>query len=123
MYDVAMLVFAAIAAIFAVLAVLPSLGFDLRIRGRQNMPPAQTESRPMRKAWLALGLALLSLGLSAAAFYYFFRPRIVEKVVATRTPSGTTDNVGISDSAAVEVKPAKIPSTSLSRPAERKGNE
>jgi hypothetical protein len=80
MYDVAILAFTAIAAVAAVLTVLPLLGFDIRIRGRQTVPLAPTESRT-RRAWLAFALALLSLGLSAGAFYYFFRPRVVEKIV------------------------------------------
>jgi hypothetical protein len=83
MYDFAILAFAAIAAIAAVLAVMPMLGFDIRIRGRQTVPLAPTESKRTRKAWLALVLAILSLGLSGGAFYYFFRPRprVVEKIV------------------------------------------
>jgi hypothetical protein len=81
MYDFAILAFAAIAAIASVLTVLPLLGFDIRIRGRQTVPPAPTESRRTRKAWFALALALVSLALSAGAFYYFLRPRVVERTV------------------------------------------
>jgi len=34
-----------------------------------------------RQAWTAIVVALISLGISAGAFYYFFRPRVVEKIV------------------------------------------
>jgi hypothetical protein len=81
MYDVEILVLTAIAAAGAVITALPPLGFDIRIRGRQAVPLAPVESRRTRKAWLALVLAVLSLGLSAGAFYYFFHPRIVQKIV------------------------------------------
>jgi hypothetical protein len=81
MYDVAMLLFAAIAAIGAVIAVLPLFGFDLRIIGRPKKLTEVVLTRPMRKAWVALVVALLSVGLSAGAFYYFFRPRLVQKIV------------------------------------------
>ena len=81
MYDFAILAFAVIAAVAAVLGVLPLLGYDIRIRGRHGMPLAPTESKRTKKAWLALAVALFSLGLSAGAFYYFFRPHITTKIV------------------------------------------
>jgi undecaprenyl pyrophosphate phosphatase UppP len=62
MYDIAMLVFAAIAAIGAVIAVLPLFGVDLRIIGRPKMPIDQSASRPTRKAWVALIVAIVSAG-------------------------------------------------------------
>jgi hypothetical protein len=81
MYAIVILVPAAVSAIAAVTAVLPSLGFDLRIIGRPNMPLEGMPAFRARQAWIALGIAVISLGVSAGAFYYFFRPRIVEKPV------------------------------------------
>jgi hypothetical protein len=81
MYDIAMLVFAAVAAIGAVIAALPPLGFDVRIFGRPNMPLEGIPYFRARQAWIAIIVALISLGISAGAFYYFFRPRVVEKIV------------------------------------------
>jgi hypothetical protein len=86
MFDVAMLVFAAIAAIAGIIAVLPLFGFDLRLRGREPLPLEAVRPKPGIKAWLALVLVLLSLGLSAGAFYYFLRPRTVEKIVEKQVP-------------------------------------
>jgi hypothetical protein len=85
MYDIAMLLFAAIAAIGAVIAVLPLFGLDLRIIGRQRQPVEQLASapRPTRKAWIALLIAIVSVGLSTGSFYYFTKPRIIEKTVET----------------------------------------
>jgi hypothetical protein len=83
MYDIAILVFAAASAIFGLVAVLPLFGFDLRIIGRPKVPLEQIESppRPTRKAWAALLIAIMSMGLSAGALYYFFHPKIVEKTI------------------------------------------
>jgi hypothetical protein len=81
MYDIAILVFAAIAAIAAVVAALPPLGFDLRIIGRPKMPLEGIPYFRARQAWIAIGIAVISLAVSMGAFYYFFRPRIVEKIV------------------------------------------
>jgi hypothetical protein len=80
-FDIAMLVFAAIAAVSGVIAVLPLFGIDLRIIGRPKVPLDQGALRGTKRAWLALVLVLVSLGLSAGAFYYFFHPRVVEKTV------------------------------------------
>jgi len=55
--------------------------FDLRIIGRPKVPLDTERPRITKRAWLALALVLVSLGLSAGAFYYFFRPRIMEKIV------------------------------------------
>jgi hypothetical protein len=78
-FDIAMLVFAALAAMAGVVAILPLFGFDLRIIGRPAVPLDQTTPRTTKRAWLALVLVLVSLGLSTGAFYYFFHPRIIEK--------------------------------------------
>ncbi len=80
MYDVAMLVFTAVAALGAVLTVLPLLGVDIRIWGRPSVTPFTVIDRP-KKIWLALGLAVASVLLSGFATYHFFRPRIVDRVV------------------------------------------
>ena len=80
-FDIAMLVFAAVAAVAGVVTVLPLFGFDLRIIGRPKVPLDQGSLRVTKRAWLALVLVIVSLGLSTGAFYYFFHPRIVEKPV------------------------------------------
>lgn len=78
---VAELVFAAIAAVAAIVAVLPLLGFDIRIIGRPKMPVEGLPHVRSKQAWIALGIATISLVVSGMAFYYFFRPRVVEKIV------------------------------------------
>jgi len=93
MYDVAMLVFAAVAAIGAVLAVLPLLGFDLRIHGRQSVLLEQSKVRPKRGIWFVLLLAVVSLGLSAASFYYFFHPRVIVKIIEKSVDRIVENNV------------------------------
>jgi hypothetical protein len=81
MYDIAILVFAAVAAIAAVVAALPPLGFDLRIIGRPKMPLEGIPYFRARQAWIAIVIAIISLAVSSGAFYYFFHPRTVEKIV------------------------------------------
>jgi len=81
MYDVAILVFAGLSALAAVIAALPALGFDLRILGRPKMPLEGIPYFRGRQARIAMFIALTSLSISLGAFYYFFRPRIVEKIV------------------------------------------
>lgn len=80
-FDIAMLVFAAVAAVAGVIAVLPLFGINLRIFGRPRVPVDQGQLHSGKRAWLALVLVIVSLGLSAGAFYYFFHPLIVERVV------------------------------------------
>jgi hypothetical protein len=79
--EVAMLVLTAVGVAAAIIAALPPLGFDLRIFGRPNMPLEGIPRFRARQAWVAIVIAAISLGVSVTAFYYFFRPRIVEKPV------------------------------------------
>lgn len=116
-FDIAMLVLAAIAAVTGALTVLPLLGIDIRIFGRTKVPSAQGKPRIAKRVWLALTLAIVSLGLSAGAFYYFFRPRTFYKTVTEekRVPEPCPQ-------AAPEVKPIpktiqpKHPKLSLAEP-------
>ncbi len=79
--EIAMLVLAAIGVAAAIIAALPPLGVDIRIFGRPNMPLEGIPHFRARQAWIAIVVALISLGISMGAFYYFFRPRVVEKIV------------------------------------------
>ncbi len=79
--EIAMLVLTAIGVAAAIIAALPPLGFDVRIFGRPNMPLEGIPYFRARQAWIAIVVALISLGVSVGAFYYFFRPRTVERVV------------------------------------------
>src|SRR6266849_5167581 len=88
MRDIAILVFAAIGAITAIIKVLPEFGVDLRTIGRRKVPLDQIKTRPRARAWVVLVVALISLGLSLGAFYYFFRPRTVEKNVEKKAQLG-----------------------------------
>jgi hypothetical protein len=90
----ATLIFTALSAIFSFVLVLQILGFDLRIHGRSAVSEASTTSRNKKEkeAWIALSFSIVSLCLSAAAVYYFARPRIVtaekpvEKIVEKLIP-------------------------------------
>lgn len=79
--EIAMLVLTAIATVAALVAALPPLGIDIRIFGRSNMPLEGISHFRTRQAWVAMGIAIISLCVSSGAFYYFFRPRVVEKPV------------------------------------------
>jgi hypothetical protein len=87
MYNIAILVLAVASAIAAVVAVLPSLGFDLRIIGRPKIPLEGIPSFRARQAWIALAIAIVSLVVSVGAFYYFFHPRNVDRIVEKMVPS------------------------------------
>jgi hypothetical protein len=75
-----------ILVLLAFIPALQALGLDLRIHGRKlPLPPeaagfSALTPNPM-KAWLALGLSVLSLIVSLFAAYHFFHPRIIEKAV------------------------------------------
>jgi hypothetical protein len=79
--EVAMLVLTAIGVAAAIIAALPPLGIDVRIFGRPNMLLEGIPYFRARQAWTAITIAIISLTVSAGAFYYFFHPRIVEKIV------------------------------------------
>jgi hypothetical protein len=80
--DIALLVISLLGVVFGGIAILPSLGLDIRIFGRSEMASeVRIENKRQRKPWLAFAVLAVSIGLSAGAFYYFFRPRIVEKSV------------------------------------------
>lgn len=79
--EIAMLVLTAIGVVAAIIAALPPLGFDLRIIGRPRMPLEGIPHFRARQAWIAIAIAAISLGVSVTAFYYFFRPRVVDKIV------------------------------------------
>jgi hypothetical protein len=78
--EIAVLVLTAIGVAAAIIAALPPLGFDLRIIGRPKMPLEGIPYFRARQAWIAIVIAAISLGVSVTAFYYFFRPRTVEKI-------------------------------------------
>lgn len=65
----------------AIIAALPPLGIDVRFFGRPNVPLEGIPYFRARQAQRAIVVALISLGVSVGAFYYFFRPRVVEKIV------------------------------------------
>lgn len=65
----------------AIIAALPPLGIDVRFFGRPNVPLEGIPYFRARQAQRAIVVALISLGVSVGAFYYFFRPRVVEKFV------------------------------------------
>ncbi len=69
MYDAAVLVCAAIAAIGTIIMVLPVFGFDLRIKGRSAMTEINVAKGPTKKAGIALALAILSLCLTGYSAY------------------------------------------------------
>ncbi|MCU1302666.1 MAG: hypothetical protein JWQ87_2950 [Candidatus Sulfotelmatobacter sp.] len=73
---IAMLVLTVIGVTAAIVAALPPLGFDLRIVGRPKMPLEGIPYFRARQAGIAIVIAFVSLGVSVAAFYYFFRPRL-----------------------------------------------
>ncbi len=81
--DIFIVVSTLVGLLLASVPVLQALGFDLQIHGRTPLPPEATalKSSPPRKAWVALGLAVLSLSLSSFAVYHFFRPTIVVKTI------------------------------------------
>jgi|SRR5580698_9070345 hypothetical protein len=79
--EIAGLVLAALGVVAAIIAALPPLGVDVRIFGRPNMPLEGIPHFRARQARIAIVVALISLGVSVGAFYYFFRPRVVEKIV------------------------------------------
>jgi hypothetical protein len=79
--EIAMLILAAIAAVAGVITALPPLGVDIGIFGRPHMPLEGIPHFRARQARIAIVVALISLGISAGAFYYFFRPRVVEKII------------------------------------------
>lgn len=83
--EVTMLVCTLVMTATSLVAVLPLLGVDLRIRGRSAQSAEVSGFPPGRKrlarVWIALALCILSACMSAFAAYYFFRPRIVEKVI------------------------------------------
>jgi hypothetical protein len=79
--EIAMLVLTVLGVIAAIIAALPPLGVDVRLFGRPNMPLEGIPYFRARQAWIAIAVALISLAVSAGAFYYFFRPRVVEKIV------------------------------------------
>jgi hypothetical protein len=79
--EIAMLVLTAVGVAAAIIAALPPLGVDIRIFGRPNMPLEGIPYLRAQQAWIAIVVALISLAVSAGAFYYFFRPRVVEKPV------------------------------------------
>jgi hypothetical protein len=73
------LIIAAIAALANVVKTLPELGINIRIFGRDKVPLANAPRR--QKAWIGVALSLASLALCGGAFYYFFRPRVVDKII------------------------------------------
>jgi hypothetical protein len=79
--EIAMLVLTVLGVVAAIIAALPPLGFDVRLFGRPNMPLEGIPYFRARQAWVAIVVAVISLGVSAGAFYYFFRPRIIEHTV------------------------------------------
>jgi hypothetical protein len=81
--EISLLVLTAWCALVGTIALLPLFGFDLRFlrRPRVLIEQAGALPRPTRVTWIALALVIVSLALSSGAFYYFFRPRIVEKTV------------------------------------------
>lgn len=82
MYDATILVCAVVGTIAAVITVLPLFGLDLRLRGRSdksNEISAYPKNRREKRLWIAVALALVSVGLSCASFYRFERPRILER--------------------------------------------
>lgn len=81
--EIAMLVLAAIGVLAAIIAALPPLGVDVRIFGRPHMPLEGVPYFRARQAWIAMVVALISLSISAGAFYYFFHPRVrvEEKII------------------------------------------
>lgn len=81
--DVAILFLTALGVALAFITVLPLLGLDIRIFGRSEMATeVKVEKNGGRKklwpVFVVLGINLL---ISTGAFCYFFRPRIVEKIV------------------------------------------
>jgi hypothetical protein len=75
MFDITMLVCAVLGVLITAVGLLPQLGVDIRIWGRS------ATVKPLRVPWLSILILIVSTSLSAAAFYYFFRPRILEKIV------------------------------------------
>jgi len=77
-----------ICAVTGILTALPLLGFDIRILGRSAVATEapSLDGRKIKKVWIALGLSILSICISCFAAYYFFRPRIVEKIVEKLVP-------------------------------------
>lgn len=72
--------------ILVLLALVPALqafGFDLRIFRRAPLPPEAIGFKRnfSWRRWVPLTLAMVSLGFSVFAVYYFSRPRIIEKTV------------------------------------------
>jgi len=97
--EIALLTCAILTTIFGCLTVLPLIGVDLRILGRPAMSEASTIGiRRGKRVWIALSFSIVSLCLSAAAVYYFARPRIVtiekpvEKVVEKLVPQECPSN-------------------------------
>jgi hypothetical protein len=79
--EIAILVLTAIGVAAGIVSALPPLGFDLRIVGRPKMPLEGIPYFRARQAWVAISISLVSLAVSGMAFYYFFRPRVREKIV------------------------------------------
>lgn len=79
--EITILVCTLIATVAAVIALLPLFGFDLKVWGRGTERYTPPNNRKPKWRWVALGSAILSVGLSSFAAYRFSRPRIVEKTV------------------------------------------
>jgi hypothetical protein len=84
--ELTILICTLICTLTSIVGLLPQFGIDLRWRGRSEVSgELTTSSRNVRdrRRWLAFGLTVLSVCLSAGAFYYFHRPRLVtvEKIV------------------------------------------
>jgi hypothetical protein len=82
MYDTTILISALVAVGLAFVAILPSLGFDIRIKGRQpsSHQPANQPRRDKR-VWIALSIAIIAGCLSIYGLYEARHPKIVEKIV------------------------------------------
>jgi hypothetical protein len=83
---ITILILTAIGVAAAIINAVPALGIDVRIFGRPNMPLEGIPTFRTRQAWIALAIAVISLAVSGGAFYYFFRPRITEKIVDKTLP-------------------------------------
>jgi hypothetical protein len=79
--DIFVIVTTLVLITLSVVAVLPLLGFDIRIHGRSGVDAELSIPNPRKKPWIALALVTVSACFSAGALYYFFRPRIHETVV------------------------------------------
>jgi hypothetical protein len=104
--DIAILAFTVLGALFCGITVLPLLGLDIRIFGRSEMASeVRVGKRGQKRPWLTIAVLVVDLFLSMGAFYYFFRPRIVEKtvdrviekIIKTECPKTTPPSTRVSE--------------------------